>query len=79
MTDQELDALVARAVAARPGSPEEAELLTALERQPIGELIEPPPGWEDRAVARWQRRRRIVRAVVVLAVIWAAAAIALLA
>lgn len=43
----------------------------------IGDLddVEPPPGWEDRAVARWRaarrKRRRLVRlgAVVVAAVL----------
>lgn len=60
MTVEEFDAIVERAVAARPGSPEEDDLrekmLRALECMPPDEEMD--PGWEDRAVARWSARRR---------------------
>jgi len=58
MTDEEYDALV---VAVRPGSCEERGRRAELERQPIGELIEPPPGWQEREVAAWHTRQAQLR------------------
>lgn len=55
-----------------PRSPEEAQARAPYERviERVRDLdeIEPPPGWEDRAVARWSqaRRKRRVRAGVAL-------------
>jgi hypothetical protein len=45
----------------------------------IGDLdgIDPPPGWEDRAVARWRARRKRRRLVRLGAVVAAAVLIAL--
>jgi hypothetical protein len=63
-----------------PLSPEEAEARAPYERL-LGRIRDledpaPPPGWEDRAVARWQaarRRRRVVIAVAGASAAFAAA------
>jgi len=87
--EAEHDRLVARAVAARPGSPEEAAALEELDRFDAlhpAPPCEPLPGWEDRSMDAFQsylgadRMRRIaIAALAVAAVIAAATAIAYVA
>jgi ferric-dicitrate binding protein FerR (iron transport regulator) len=70
-----------------PRSPDEAAARAPYERliARLGDLdeIEPAPGWEDRAVARWRRarsrRRRRVALVVLAAVVLLIAVVRILA